>query len=619
MENKSFGANMELSLDTFVIPTGGKYPIFFLGITIYLFGIFCNLSLLSLIILQKNLHKPVYFILLSLPLNDLMGITAMLPKVLSDIVTETNKVYYPLCVFQGFLLHMYGGGILFILAAMSFDRYIAICMPLCYSSLMTPRAVVLIVSLVWGLDFVLIVLLFSLQTRLPRCRSVIMNVFCDNPSLLKLTCGNSSINNIIGLFNTAVMQLVSVSVQAFSYVKILITCVVMRKSEAKMKAIQTCGTHLVIFLILQINTACVLIAHLIPNASSYMRKALAVSILIFPPFLDPIIYGLKTKELKENIIMRKRVKMDGLSNASSVLTLQGFNLTSESVFPVFLFASLCYMIIVFCNLILIFTIVLNKCLHQPMYLILLNLPVNDLIGSTALFPQLTKEILMNTQTMQYSACVAQAFFIHIYAGGAVFILTAMAYDRYIAICCPLKYNTIMTNAHIMKIITMMWLINLFIISMLFFLLLRLPRCKSLMTHTYCDNPSLLMLVCANTTINNIYGLFLVALSQVIANGTIMYTYLQILVACFRSKRADMRAKAMQTCATHLIAFLLLECLGLFTIISYRIQNISPHLRRFIGVSTLIFPPTLNPIIYGLKTKEIREKVIYFFRNKILPF
>ncbi|KAM9852869.1 olfactory receptor 52E4-like [Aulostomus maculatus] len=311
--------------------------------------------------------------------------------------------------------------------------------------------------------------------------------------------------------------------------------------------------------------------------------------------------------------------MDNLYNISSNLVLQGLNLSSENVIPAFLFATLSYMIILFCNLVLILTIVLNKCLHQPMYFILLNLPVNDLIGSTALFLQIIKEILTNSRTMHYSSCVAQAFFIHIYAAGTVFILTAMAYDRYIAICCPLKYNTIMTNAHIMRIITVMWVVDLILIGVLFCLLLRLPLCRSEMTHVYCDNPSLLSLVCANTTINNIYGLFIVAVTQIMVNGLILYTYLRILITCFKSKRSDTKAKALQTCATHLTVFLLLECLGLFTIISYRIKNVSPHLRRFLGLSTLIFPPTLNPIIYGLKTKEIREKIVQIFHNKIIPF
>lgn len=307
--------------------------------------------------------------------------------------------------------------------------------------------------------------------------------------------------------------------------------------------------------------------------------------------------------------------MDAL-NTSSILLLTGFNLSAESVTPVFLLATLSYMIILVCNVILILTILLNRSLHQPMHLILLNLPINDLIGTSALFPQVIKEILTNSRVIQYSACVAQAFFIHIYAAGTVLILIAMAYDRYIAICFPLKYNTVMTNAHIIRIIAFAWTCIIVLIGVLFVLLLRLPRCRSEMSNTYCDNPSLLTLVCANTTINNIYGLFTVAFTQVVANGVMLYTYLRILIACFKSKRSDTKAKALQTCATHLIVFLLLESLGLFTIISYRIQNMTPHLRRFIGLSTLIFPPTLNPIIYGLKTKEIREKILHFFRRKI---
>lgn len=302
MENTSFTFSSELTLDPFVITAGGKYPIFFLGIVVYFFCIFCNMTLLTLIILKKNLHKPMYFILFSLPLNDLMGITAMLPKVLSDIVTETNRVYYPLCVLQAFLLHMYGGGILFILAAMSFDRYAAICMPLRYNSIMTPRVVVCIISLIWGLDFVLIVSVFSLQTRLPRCKSVIMNVFCDNPSLLKLTCGNTTVNNIIGLFNTALMQLVSVSIQAFSYVKILITCVVSQRSDMKLKAVNTCVAQLVILVIFEIVGTFTILSHRFKNVSADLQKIMGMLIFLIPPLLNPLVYGLYTREIRHTLM-----------------------------------------------------------------------------------------------------------------------------------------------------------------------------------------------------------------------------------------------------------------------------------------------------------------------------
>lgn len=302
MENTSFTFSSELTLDPFVLPAGGKYPIFFLGIVVYFFCIFCNVTLLTLIILKKNLHKPMYFILFSLPLNDLLGITAMLPKVLSDIVTETNRVYYPLCVLQAFLLHMYGGGILFILAAMSFDRYAAICMPLRYNSIMTPRVVVCIISLVWGLDFVLIVSVFSLQTRLPRCKSVIMNVFCDNPSLLKLTCGNTTVNNIIGLFNTALMQLVSVSIQTFSYVKILITCMVSQRSDTKLKAVNTCVAQLVILVIFEVVGTFTILSHRFKNVSADLQKIMGMLIFLIPPLLNPLVYGLYTREIRHTLM-----------------------------------------------------------------------------------------------------------------------------------------------------------------------------------------------------------------------------------------------------------------------------------------------------------------------------
>ncbi|XP_054650785.1 olfactory receptor 52K2-like [Dunckerocampus dactyliophorus] len=305
--------------------------------------------------------------------------------------------------------------------------------------------------------------------------------------------------------------------------------------------------------------------------------------------------------------------MEDPHNVSSALTLDSFNIAPEGVVPAFLFASLSYTIILFCNLILILTIVLNKHLHQPKNLFLLNMPINDLIGSSAFFLQLIKEMVTSSRSIEYLPCVAQAFFIHIYAAATVLILTAMAYDRYVAICLPLKYNSIMTHAHMMKIIGAVWVGCLLMIGVLFYLLLRLPRCRSKMAQLYCDNPSLLSLVCASTAVNNIFGLCIVAFTQVLANGMILYTYLHILVACFQSKRSDTKAKALQTCATHLFVFLLLECLGLFTIISYRVKHIPPNFRRFMGSSTLIFPPTLNPIVYGLKTQEIRENIMHFFR------
>ncbi|XP_051717426.1 olfactory receptor 146-like [Ctenopharyngodon idella] len=309
MENLSIIVSFELTLDPFSIPPGAKYPIFLFGIFIYMFSAFCNLTLLLLIIMTQSLHKPIYFIMFSLPLNDFVGITSMLPKILSDIVLETNNTYYPLCVLQGFLLHMYGGGVLFVLAAMAFDRYIAICMPLRYNALMTPRLVMGIVAIVWGLDLFFIVLLFSLQGKYSRCRSIILNVFCDNPSLLKLTCDNTTVNNIIGLFTTAMMQIISVCIQVFSYVKILITCLVTSRSDAKSKAINTCVSQLAIFIIYEVVGTFTILSHRFKNVNADMQKIMGMLIFLVPPLLNPIVYGLNSHELRNNLLKLIRRKI----------------------------------------------------------------------------------------------------------------------------------------------------------------------------------------------------------------------------------------------------------------------------------------------------------------------
>ncbi|XP_049582132.1 olfactory receptor 52B2-like [Syngnathus scovelli] len=309
--------------------------------------------------------------------------------------------------------------------------------------------------------------------------------------------------------------------------------------------------------------------------------------------------------------------MENPYNTSSVLVWHHQRIPPERAAVTFLFATLSYTVILFCNLLLILTIVLSKNLRQPMHLFLLNMPVNDLLGSSAFFLQLLKELLSDSGRLWYPACVTQAFFIHIYAAGTIFILTAMAYDRYVAICLPLKYGAVMTHSHVMKIIAAIWLACLLLIGVLFWLLLRLPRCRSTVHNIYCDHPTLLAMVCADTTLNQVYGLLLVAVTQLLANGIILYTYLRILLACFRSGRSDTKTKALQTCATHLFVVLLLECLGLFTIISYRVKQIPDSFRSFMGSSTLIFPPSLNPIVYGIRTKEIRDNIVHFFRSKMI--
>ncbi|XP_063060366.1 olfactory receptor 52J3-like [Engraulis encrasicolus] len=305
--NDSFSFNLKIA--SYDIPPSAVYPIFIIGMLAYLFSVVCNLTILLLIISQKSLHKPMFYIFFSLPLNDLIGITVVLPRVLIDIVTQEHTVYYPTCVIQAFLIHMFGGGTLFVLAAMSFDRYLAICKPLRYHAIMTPLTVAGVILLAWGMDFILILVLFLLQLRVRRCRSFIRNMYCSNFSLLGLSCGeDTTVNNIYGLFITAYMHLVTLGIQLFSYIQILLACVFNKQSDAKSKALNTCLAQLIVFVIFEFITVFTITTYRFPSVPSTARMTIGMMTFVISPFLNPIIYGLKTKEIRISFlqIVRKR-------------------------------------------------------------------------------------------------------------------------------------------------------------------------------------------------------------------------------------------------------------------------------------------------------------------------
>ncbi|XP_076833376.1 olfactory receptor 52B2-like [Brachyhypopomus gauderio] len=280
------------------------YPVFLTGALIYLFSVLCNGIILTLIVTQRSLHKPMFYIMFSLPLADIIGITTILPRLLIDIVTQSNVVYYPTCVLQGFILHFYGGTVYFILAAMAFDRYIAICKPLRYHTIMTPFTVGGVIALAWGLDFALITVLFALQARLPKCKTFIVNVYCSNMSLVQLSCaGDVTVNNIYGLVLTGFMQAVSVGIQLFSYVQILKACLSHSQSDAKMKALNTCSAQIIIFVLFEIVCTTAILSYRFQNISPNAQKLCGIMTFTVPPVVNPIIYGMKTKDIRNGFIM----------------------------------------------------------------------------------------------------------------------------------------------------------------------------------------------------------------------------------------------------------------------------------------------------------------------------
>uniref|UniRef100_UPI0037E8D346 olfactory receptor 52B2-like n=1 Tax=Semicossyphus pulcher TaxID=241346 RepID=UPI0037E8D346 len=305
-------------------------------------------------------------------------------------------------------------------------------------------------------------------------------------------------------------------------------------------------------------------------------------------------------------------------NASSVviLTLESLGLSNVYIYPAFLLGLLTYLLIMFCNLLVLTTIAWSKKLHKPMFILLFNLPISDMVGATAFFPQLIISIVTQNRLISHPACVTQAFLIHVYGTGNLLILSAMAYDRYIAICSPLRYNTIMTPHNLMRIIILIWVCNLSLMVPLISMLKRFKICRTHIVDLYCNNPSLLKLACEDTRLNNYYGLFTIVLVQGGPLLIILYTYVQILRTCLMTNQSEARRKAIQTCGSHLVVCLILEINTLVTLIAHRIESVSPFVRRALGLSVLVFPPFLDPIIYGLKTAELKQGIKMLLKRSV---
>ena len=296
------------------------------------------------------------------------------------------------------------------------------------------------------------------------------------------------------------------------------------------------------------------------------------------------------------------------------LTLESLYIPPGFIYPAFVFATLTYIMILFCNILVFTTIVFTKSLHSPMYILLLNLPILDLMGATALFPQLLHSIVSKDRSISYPGCFLQALVAHIYGGGDFLFLTVMAYDRYIAICLPLRYHSLMTSNILTKIIVAVWLSLIFVMVVLLGTTAQFNLCMNNIVDIFCNNPSLVKLECKYTSINRNYGLFIIILVQAVPTFLIAYTYIRILLTCMKNKQSDARTKALQTCGTHLVVFIFFQLFCLLTQMAHRFKSVSPNLRRALGIAIMVFPPVVNPLVYGLNTKELKKNMIKIIKR-----
>lgn len=303
--------------------------------------------------------------------------------------------------------------------------------------------------------------------------------------------------------------------------------------------------------------------------------------------------------------------------STDILEVQGFDISPQLTYPLFFLLLFVYFTLLFSNIGVLLLIISQKSLHQPMYFLFCNLSVNDLIGNTVLLPQLMAHILATERFITYKQCVVQAFQSHTFGSASHMILIIMAIDRYVAICHPLRYSSIMTTRTVVGLSAAAWGVSVVLVSILIGLTVRLSRCRSTIQNSYCDNASLFKLSCEDVSINNIYGLFFTVLLFTSSIASIAATYFRIALICWIKKNKDLNNKALQTCASHLVLYLIVLWSGFLTIILHRFPNY-PDLRKIAYVSFHVVPANLNPIIYGMQTRSLRHKITEILKRKVTP-
>ncbi|KAM9170934.1 olfactory receptor 51G2-like [Pangshura tecta] len=273
-----------------------------------------------------------------------------------------------------------------------------------------------------------------------------------------------------------------------------------------------------------------------------------------------------------------------------------------------------YVISIVGNSVILFIIKTDPSLHEPMYIFLSMLAITELGVSIATMPTILGVFLFNSREISLDACFAQLFFIHSLQCIESSVLLLMAFDRFIAICNPLRYASILTLPRIPKMGLLCVLRGMVIILPLPLFLGHFQYCRSnVLSHSYCLHQEVMKMACSDISVNSIYGLFAKLLTMGLDSLLIFLSYMMILKTVLSIVSHAECLRALNTCVSHLCAVLLFYTPEIGLSVIHRFGKTSPpFLQILLGYISLLVPPLINPIVYSLKSKQLRVRIIRVF-------
>ncbi|XP_062287898.1 olfactory receptor 6N2-like [Scomber scombrus] len=293
------------------------------------------------------------------------------------------------------------------------------------------------------------------------------------------------------------------------------------------------------------------------------------------------------------------------------ITLDGYVEVDKYRYVYFLIIFTVYILIILSNSTIVYLIWTHQNLHEPMYVFIAALLVNSVLLSTAIYPKLLIDSLSEKQIISYSACLFQFHIFYSLGGSEFLLLSAMAYDRYVSICKPLQYPVIMSKTTVSIFLVLAWLLPASQVAVPAGLSANKKLCSFSLKAIFCNN-TVYKLQCVVSRAQIIHDMVILLNVALIPVLFIIFTYTRILIISYRSSR-DVRKKAAQTCLPHLIVLINFSCLCAYDVITVQLESDFPKTVRLImTLQIVMYHPLFNPVMYGLKMKEISKHLKKLF-------
>ncbi|XP_072475999.1 olfactory receptor 5D18-like [Notamacropus eugenii] len=305
------------SLATFALLGFSDYPdlqvpLFLVFLIIYSITALGNVGMIGIIRINPKLHTPMYFFLSHLSFVDFCYSSIIAPKMLVDLLIEDRSISFSGCLVQFFLFCTFVVTESFLLAVMAYDRFVAICNPLLYTVAMSQKVCALLVagSYAWGTVCSLVLTLSAIQLTF-YASNTINHFFCEFSSLLTLSCSDSLLNQMLLLISATFNEVSTLLIILASYVFIFVTVLKMNSSSGRHKAFSTCASHLMAITVFH---GTILFLYCVPNSknSRHTVKVASVFYTVVIPMLNPLIYSLRNKDVKETVMKLMEIKISSL-------------------------------------------------------------------------------------------------------------------------------------------------------------------------------------------------------------------------------------------------------------------------------------------------------------------